>query len=1325
MRPVLTIQFGFIVALLFSILPQKVAGMAGNDYLFHTPKAFNNLSSLSVTDISEDEKGRIWIGTLDGLNCYDGTTFRLADNIGNGKVSMGYMEVRRIVPDGHGHLYVLTTKGLFRVSLTDESMEQLSAGMPAAICKFGTGIIAADNDGLSQYVRGKRQAVRLFPHLRIDDAGRYMVADKTGQVWISQRHGGLLRINRRGQQTRLMPEVQVTGLFIDHRGRIWVGSNSLGVYLLNPNGTIAGHYNVCLGDRSRAFCEDEEGSVWVGSHNGLYIIGAQGAQKHIEASPNRPGELTNNSVTSLYKDSQGVVWVGTYWGGLNYVMPKNRNFVYYTSDKNPGLSSGPVGALCFDATGNLWISVEGGGLNVLDVGSQSFSHYNNTGGKLFSSVFIKDICFDRQEQCLWIVSDYSNRFNRFDLRSRSNEILTIDGSSAVGDALFDVDTDGKSLYIGASNSVVKYDKRQRTSQIIYWCKNLFTHNYNSLLLDSKGLLWFAVDDGIVSYDTHNGTTRKYKVHMPTQMSTYKELINLLFETHVCHILSGTHYFWVYRLDAKTATFESYLSAASLNCKNVRSMGENNRGMLVLGTDNGVRIVGGRNSVFQIPQMPFSVVNRKSLAIDKNDNIYVGGSFGLMKIPYRDYQSLESDVHLMFTSLFVDDKEIMPCDSTGILSVSLPYASRINIGPGHHVIALRYSGGGCGGDLNGSDVEYKLEGYNDRWTDVRSGNEIVFTNLPAGHYTLSIRLKQHHEVEASVALSVSPYWWASWWATILWVILAAIVVFVIIREYHLRFYLQTTLEFERKDKRRIAELDKERMRFFTDVSHDIRTPVTLILGQLEMILKSNTLSPYIRGKLSGIRHSAGSLKQLVDELLDFKKMESGNLELKIAETDLISLVSKHLAMFRPVAKERGIELDFIHEKRQYPIWCDAHQLGKVFNNLLSNAFKNTNDGGKISIHVGENTTSYVVEVCDNGIGMPREVAAHIFERFYQGQDGRDKGGTGIGLAVANDVMKLHKGSIKVESKPNVGTCFTLELRKGNAHFGMAEEAEKAPVAESKPQAQESEPAKPAGETINISKAPENSPKVLVVDDNQDIRNLVAEALSPFYEIVTAVDGRDAMDKIKSGLMPDLVISDILMPRMSGSELCSQIKSNPKLRHIPVVMLTAIDTPSQEVEELKNGADLYIVKPFEVGKLVLQCHNLINMKNSWQKSAGSKSEVPSEPVATNAKDKEFIDKVTEVVKKGVKDDKFSVEMLAKQMGVSRTVLFGRMKSITGQTPHAFISSIRLKEAAEMLRQHSEMTVSDISWALNFSTPDYFSRCFKKVFGMSPIQYRNEKS
>lgn len=1312
-----------VISLLLSTIALRAA--TGVSYLFHKPKATSNLTSLSVTDICQDEKGRIWIGTLDGLSCYDGTTFRLADNISNGKVSMGFMEVRRVVPDGQGSLYVLTTKGLFRVNLADESMEQLSAGMPAAICEFGTGIIAADNDGLSQYVRGKRQAVKLFPHLRIEDAGRYMVADKTGHVWISQRHGGLLMINRRGQQTRLMPEVQVTGLFIDHKGRIWVGSNSLGVYLLNPNGTLANHYNVCLGDRSRTFCEDEEGSIWVGSHNGLYILEAQGAQKHIEASPNRPGELTNNSVTSLYKDSQGVVWVGTYWGGINYVMPKNRNFIYYTSDKNPGLSSGPVGALCFDATGNLWISVEGGGLNVLDVGSQSFSNYNNTGGKLFSSVFIKDICFDRLEKCLWIVSDYSNRFNRFDLRSRSNEILTIDGSSAVGDALFDVDTDGESLYIGASNSVVKYDKRRRTSHIIYWCKNLFTHNYNSLLLDSKGLLWFAIDDGIVSYNIHNGTTKKYKVHMPTQMSTYKELINVLFETHDGHILAGTHNFGVYRLDAKTATFESYLSAASLNCKNVRSMGENSHGMLVLGTDNGVRIVDGSNSVFQIPQMPFSVVNRKSLAIDKDDNIYVGGSFGLMKIPYRDYQNLESDVHLMFTSLFVDDKEIMPRDSTGILSASLPYASRINIGPGHHVIALRYSGGGCGGDLNGNDVEYKLEGYNDYWTDVRSGNEIVFTNLPSGHYTLSIRLKQHHEVEASVALSVSPYWWASWWATILWVLLAAIVVFVIIREYHLRFYLQATLEFERKDKHRIAELDNERMRFFTDVSHDIRTPVTLILGQLEMILKSNTLSPYIRGKLSGIRHSAGSLKQLVDELLDFKKMESGNLELKIAETDLVSLMSKHLAMFRPMAKERGIELKFAHEKRQHPIWCDAHQLGKVFNNLLSNAFKNTADGGKIDVAISESDNQYVVKVSDNGSGMPPEVAAHVFERFYQGKDARDKGGTGIGLAVAYDVMQLHHGNISVESEPQVGTCFTLDLKKGNAHFGMTEKAGNESAAESKPQTQEPTSSKPASETTNMSKAPENSPKVLVVDDNKDIRNLVAEALSPFYEIITAVDGRDAMDKIKSGLMPDLVISDILMPRMSGSELCSQIKSNPKLRHIPVVMLTAIDAPSQEVEELKNGADLYIVKPFEMGKLVLQCHNLINMKNSWQKSAGGKSEVTSEPVATNAKDKDFIDKATKLVRNGVKDDKFSVEMLAKQMGVSRTVLFGKMKNITGQTPHAFISSIRLKEAAEMLRQHKEMTVSDISWALNFSTPDYFSRCFKKVFGMSPLQYRREKS
>lgn len=1311
-----------VFTLLLTLLPLAAIGAEVGDWLFRRPVAVQGLSSQSVTDICQDEKGRIWVGTLDGLNCYDGTTFRVYGASGISNSSLGFMEVRRLVPDGYGHLYVLTTKDLYLVDLADESAELLQADNPAAVCKSPSGIIVADNSGIREYLTKEKRWVRRHPKLKLADAGRYMATDSKGQIWLTQSHGGLLLIDKHGNCRRLYSGMTVTGLYIDRHDRLWTGVMGKGVVCLTTEGDVAGHYNISSGDnRVRAFCEDGKGNIWVGMRNGIEVITPQGEVSHIEADPYRPGKLVNNSVTALFCDSQGTVWVGTYWGGICYVMAQGRNFVYYTSDKYPGLSFGPIGAMCFDGSGNLWICGEGSGLNVLEAERQTFLHFNAENGTAFSSNFMKDVCYDKSKECLWIASDYSTGINCFDLHSRRNTIVPLLTSTPLGDALFEVECSRRYLYIGASNSVVRYDKQSGRSQIIYWCRSLFTHNYNSLLLDSHGRLWFAVNNGIMSYDTRNGSMNRYKVQTPFALSSYKEIVNVIFEASDGSLLLGTHGLGLYKLGRGGASFEPYIGTARLNCNNIRSIAESRHGLLI-GTDNGIRVMADSASIFQIPQLPISIVSRKSLLSDADGNIYAGGSLGLVKVSSAMASSLNAYTHLMFTSLYIDDKEITPGDGSGVLLQTLPYASRISIGPGKHVIALRFSAGGSG-NLDGGDVEYMLEGYNTRWTDVRGGNDIVFTNLPAGRYIMRLRLKQNPKSEASVALSVAPHWWATWWAKLLWLLLAVAAIILFVREYKARFYLKTSLEFERKDKQRIAELDQERMRFFTDVSHDIRTPVTLILGQLEMVAKAPSLSPYLRAKLSGIRHSATSLKRLVDELLDFKKMESGSLKLKVAQADLATLISKHLAMFRPTAKERAIDLSFDPGQRAYPLWCDAHQLGKVFNNLLSNSFKNTADGGKISISVDESDTEYVVKVADTGSGMPPEVAAHVFERFYQGEDARGKGGTGIGLAVAYDVMQLHHGAISVESQMGVGTCFTLRLPKGNAHF-TADELKSQPQPAPKPEETvAAEPPQPAeAATEPAKKQPQKQATVLVVDDNKDIRSLVAEALSPFYQIVTATDGRDAIDKIGQGLMPDLVVSDIVMPRMSGSELCAKIKTNPKLRHIPVVMLTAIDTPTQEVAELKNGADLYVVKPFEVDKLVLQCRNLINMKNAWQQSSADAAKVQAETAATNAADKKFVDSATAVVRSGIKDEAFSVDVMARQMGMSRTALFSRMKAVTGKTPHAFISDIRLSEAAEMLRQRGDLTISDISWSLNFSSPDYFSRCFKKVFGMTPQQYRN---
>lgn len=1287
------------------------------NYQFKTIGTQDGLSCHSVTDICQDEKSRIWIGTLDGLNCYSGNRINVYNNFTNGNVDYGYMEARKIIPDYRGHLFIVTRKGLYCFSLKTERCNMIPAESPSSACLYDKTLLIVSRRRLLTYDIASGKITMPYPNLLLPETGLQMVCDKKGNVWLAGDKAGLYMYSKGKFMKKLFPQHKIANLYVSPTGNIWVGVQGNSVFCVNPSGDILSQYSLPSNgnsDRARAICHDNLGNIWVGSRNGLSCINTRTHKiEHYKADPYHGGQLNNASVTSLYTDNQGLVWVGTYWGGVNYFFPGQQRYEYYNTANTPTLSFNVIGKMIEDKNGYIWIGTEGGGLYRY---SPILKALKSQPASL-SSDYIKDIAYDRQNASLWIASDYSNLINCFDITSSQNKTFPIQPqySKGIGRALFAVENGKDNLYIASTSSVLCWNKHTHKSKLIYWCPDLFTHNYNSLLLDHRGALWFGSNDGIVSYNTVTHKMQVHRIRGDVPMRSYKELVYTLAESTSEEILLGTHNKGLYTLDRKNNCFVPKYSSLVIGGDNVKALATTAQGQWLIGTERGLTCIEQDSNTQNHPtyehDLPIKTVNRSAVCVAHDGTIYLGGPAGLVVLKRGSLHSSSQPYSLQFTDLYVNEQHVHPGDSTGILNSALPFINHITLESSCHVFSIVYGTNNFFHEAN-DKVEYRLLGYNDKWNESRNGNEISFTNLSPGNYTLQVRLKDSPKIQKALAITIEPPLYATWWAKTIYVLLFIILLLLAMKEYKNRLSLKTSLELEHRNKLQTIKLNRQKMEFFTNISHEIRTPATLILGQLEILLRRQDLSPIIREKITAVKRNADSLKILVNKILDFRKLEQGHEQLHLVKKPLTALVSEHISTFRETASLRQITLSFKSPSALSPVMHDPDQIGKVLNNLLSNALKYTPDHGHITASLNEDVDHVYLQVSDNGIGIAPEECRKLFSRFYQSSNALHKEGTGIGLALCKSIMELHHGQIKVESNVGQGTTFTVIFRKGDI------DTEKCNLNQEPNPSTTVHPEEPIEKNFKIAAAPEIH--ILIIEDNDEMRSMLVEIFTRYYTVDSACNGEEGLTKLKSKEY-DMIISDIIMPKVSGRELCENVKSDLMTSHIPVVLLTALSSPQQEMAGLRHGADLYISKPFNIQKLLLQCNNFLQTRKAARQRFAKTDLLQVNDITTNDLDKNILDECIQVVMKNLSREGFSVEDFASQINVSRTVLFRKIRAITGVTPHAFIISIRMKEAARLLKQNHGLSISDVSYQVGFSNPQYFTKCFKKQFDCSPSEYR----
>jgi signal transduction histidine kinase/ligand-binding sensor domain-containing protein/DNA-binding response OmpR family regulator len=1321
---------------------------ANDDIYFYHLGAKDGLSQVNIMSIYQDEFGAMWFGSTEGLNRYNGREMEVFRPDQNG-VGLSRNIIYQICGNKDGAIYLRDERDLVRYDVHTQRFENIRQGDVNAIAYEHNALWVVLGRRIMQYDEQSGQ-FKEYASLSKNTASVISLCPaKDGTVWIGTAQG-LYSVSGKSldDQKLVIEGVHVRSIYQDSNGNLWIGAHQNGVYLINPSGNITNYrhqygVNSISNNQVRDFEEDNSGNIWVATFYGLNMFNPETKEwKQYTSNDNISHSLSHSSVFSLCKDRQGTIWIGTYFGGVNYFNPAADIFRFYEPKSKLAnyLSFPYVGKMTEDKHGNLWVCTEGGALNCLDLKTRLFSRYVLTGSnaETVAGHNQKSIWY-REDKDLLYIGIHNGGLAIFDIKTKSSRILTRSGNarSLPNNTINKMQYHDGSLYLMTQSGFVRMD--MDTEQFFHMNQDPVAGKIlskgigmGSFYIDGKNRLWVTGSGGLLAINLKTGEKKEYVHDETNERSIGRFTVVDMFENSKGKLFFATMGSGIFKYNPESEDFDNYTEEKSGLLSNYcYNISEAPSGKLILLHNKGFAFFDPENpnedlfrSSSSFPIVGFNVGNTGYAS--RNKEIFIGGINGLVSFMESDLDKINKDYSLYFDKLFINNRQVHPGDGFGILKKTLPLCSRIDLKYDQNNITVEFATSNYLQTMT-RKYEYKLDGFDRDWLPTET-KMISYTNLNTGAYTLFVReISRPGEENGkmhSLIINIKPPFYLTAAAFLVYGVLILLAVAGIFRFYLWRTKMKTTLEFERKDKERIEELNRAKLRFFTNVSHEFRTPLTLIIGQVETLLIQNGLNSKIHNKLTKIHKNTNHLLDLISELLDFRKQEQGFYKLNIKHVELISYIKDIFDSFRDYAVKKQIKykMDCIDE--DIHVYIDPVHFRKAIYNLLSNAFKYTSPGGEITLKIRQQNSETLIQIIDNGIGIPLESLNKIFERFYQLEYRSSELtlGTGIGLALTKEIVSSHKGKISVESALNEGSVFTIALKSGTSHFSEEELDYKdanTSTGFKEIDMQDFESDEPVLLEENTDTDREK-PSVLVADDNGALLEMLSESLSVYYNVYTAVNGREALDLVYK-IQPDLVISDIRMPDVSGKELCYKMKNNIVTSHIPVILLTAQTSDSQIIDGYMFGADAYITKPFNVKVLISRCNNLIkNRQLLLMKFASQKENViPFNAVAEH--DRILIEKAVKIIKDNFSNPEFDMNKLGMELGMGRSKLYMKIKEITGFTPNELTLNLKLQEAANLLDNKPHMNVSEVAIEVGFSSTKYFTKCFKTFYGMVPQDWR----
>lgn len=1308
--------------------------------------AANGLSQISVLSIYQDKLGYMWFGTREGLNRYDGKNIKIYLSKENDKTGFSSNIINSICGNDD-KLYILC--GYHQVVEYDTRFDKFR--------------IISDNsqhigEGKDNLWMSRKNVLKKMDYKTGEISDYYKIQTQKEITFIYEAsnkdiyigtESGLCILDKNKTFSQVLENNFITTIFEDSKQNIWIGTDGNGVFRISKNGSSEQYSSKSNGtkfalsnDIVRAFSEDDYGQIWIGTFNGLNCLIPENGQISIYSNKTgKPTELSHNSVFSIFKDKQGTIWIGTFYGGVNYYNPEFNFYTYFypSSAENKSVNFPIVGKMTEDGEKNLWICTEGGGLNFYDRKNKVFKYYKSENSGL-SHNNVKCIWYNKDNNKLYI-GTHLGGLNIFDIKTNRFKNITKSIQESLPNNIVDniLPYNGK-LIIFTHNGIVQLD--METEKIEPFFKNqkivseIFATYTSTFFIDSKDNVWISLTEGgLYRYNIKTETIEKYTHSFDSDGSIGRHMVSNIYETKYGNILFSTLGSGLFEYIPHKNNFKRYsVEKNGLLSNFIYKVTETNLGRILLLTNSGVNLLdNNKNSLYILNKdtgFPLEKINSEcGVCITENGEIYVGGTNGMASFYENQINFNPKDYNLFFSEVYINNKLLSASDDKSIIKNTLPYLKELNLKHNQTNLLIQLATSN-NIKLSPKNFEYKLEGIDNTWNPSDNQN-IRYSNLKSGKYLLRVREQPQqnslmNSKEITLKINVLPPFYSSSFAFIFYFLIVSLVIWSLMRLNKMKIKLKTSLEYEIKENNKIQELNQAKFQFFTNVSHEFRTPLTLIVGQIESLIQMDDISSIVYNKLTKVQKSAAQLISLVTELLDFRKQESNLLKLRVAEINIVDFAKLNFNSFKDLASKMNINYTFNSTESKIMIWFDPLQMQKVIYNLLSNAFKYSEENGEISLTIERrNNNQVVILVRDSGFGIAEEDLSKIFERFYQGKNTEKihNKGTGIGLSLTKGIVDLHHGIITAYNNPDRGSTFTVTLQGGGNHFSSEEKTSR--------KTSDWSFVKDSGlpdqlffEEFKKSNIVENADstkfRILIVEDDEDILNFLVELFSPIYYVETAKNGKEAIDKVNS-IQPDIVLSDIMMPKMSGKELCSKLKSNFESSHIPVVLITADISEEQNLDGLLAGADDFITKPFNVKALISRCNNLVLSRKRMQEIYSKQIDNTPIAIATNKRDQELLNLAIDVIGKFLDDTEFNVNTFATEMALSRSKLFLKIKSLTGMTPNDFIINTRLKKAATLLLTSNDLNVSDISHIVGFNTPRYFSKCFKELFGMSPLNYR----
>ena len=1288
----------------------------------------NSLNSSFVHTLYQDKNNNIWAGTQKGLNVYDRNldkfnSINLSND--NSKIKFAVHALKEfndsilLIGTHHFGLYRLNTKTSKFKNITYKSNQPSSSLQINSIVKSSDGrYLVGTNHGLMVYDH-YNEVLQLFKfdldskYKTIETSIESIIIDKDNSIWLGTSDKGLIKVSSNNEiykiENKPITNKRILSLSLKNNGNILCGTENDGLFEIEIKDENIINYkfdkNIQNGIKSNSIWSiftDNQDRIWLGYYNNGIDVHNDNYNKFesLKSIPGYSNSLSSSSVTGIIKDSRERLWISTSDGGIDVYNIKNKEFVNITNTKNKiatGLNKAETTTIFKDSKGNILVGTWESGFFILPKDSNNFSNINDSNSSLKSN---KVMNFAEDSRgILWIGTFFSGLYS-YDL---------------------------------------KKNKLTHHNSLDFKKYNINTSIIRKIIVDKKDNIWIGTRSGLYQIKRTNNSynitpfNNKFKSILGENVNS--TTVFSLFEDKENDIWIGSLDYGLFKYNYDNDKIEWYNNENGFIHESVSSITQDKNGDLWISGNKGL-------SKLDLSQKQFINFNKNDGLLSNKFNynsvyrdseiLYFGGLNGINffdpnKIKYNQ------ELPLVFLKNLKLSNELATIDTPDSpLKIALNVSKELTLSHDQSFFSIEYVGVNYTRSEN-NQYAYFMEGFNEKWNYVGSKTNATFTNVPPGNYTFMVKAANNdglwNETPTKLNIKILPAWWETNIAWFFYLLGPLLLIFIYYRIFSVRIKEKRTLKSEREEHKQLEALNSKKIQFFTNISHEFRTPLTLILNPLNDIIKSDlkNLSLKTKNKLEIIHKNSNRLSRLINELMDFRKLQFNKMSVNASEIDLIPFIQEVSSHFEDEANQKNIILSVDYSEKPIIFWGDPSMLEKIIFNLLSNAFKVTPLNGMVLIEIKKNTEkinfplvhennvfdSLEITIEDTGSGIKEENINKIFDRFYQVTefDKQYYGGTGIGLEVVKNFIELHKGKIEVSSKLDIGTKFKIHFPYGKNHL-------KEINLENKKQ----ELNKKSEVVIDNFENSENKTKnktLLIVDDNSELRSYLENELNNDYNILLAENGKIGFE-LTNKYVPDLVITDVMMPVMDGLELCKMIKNDIRTSHIPIMMITAKGMEIDKIKGIDSGADVYLQKPFNMDVLKSHLKQLINSRKILFKKYFNGIDFSEN---TTSLDQEFMLNVLAYINNNINDNSLNVENLADELLLSRSKLYRKIKALTGLTANEFIRNIRLEKSKDFI-ENSEFSISEICYKVGFSSPSYFTKCFKLQYGLLPKEIRDNK-